>query len=68
MWMQLRRFTRLTNVFSKKLENLKASLALYFAHYNFMRIHNTLRMTLAMQAGIANDIWTWQDILPYEAN
>ncbi len=68
MWMQLRRFTRLTNVFSKKLENLKASLALYFAHYNFMRIHNTLRMTPAMQAGIANDIWTWQDILPYEAN
>lgn len=36
--------------------------------YNFMRIHNTLRMTPAMQAGIANDIWTWQDILPYEAN
>jgi hypothetical protein len=66
MRMQMRRFTRLTNAFSKKVENLKASLALYFAHYNFMRIHSSLRMTPAMQAGIANTIWTWQDILRYE--
>jgi len=55
--MQLRRFTRLTNAFSKKVENLKASLALYFAHYNFMRVHSSLRMTPARQAGITNNIW-----------
>ena len=68
MRMQLRRFTRLTNAFSKKLDNLKASLALYFAHYNFMRIHRTLRMTPAMEAGITDHIWTWEEVLAYEAN
>lgn len=66
--MQMRRFTRLTNAFSKKVENLKACLALYFAHYNFIRIHSSLRMTPAMQAGIANHIWGWNDILKYESN
>jgi hypothetical protein len=50
MRMQLRRFTRLTNAFSKKLVNLKAALALHFAHYNFCRIHSTLRVTPAMAA------------------
>ena len=68
MRMQMRRFTRLTNAFSKKLENLKASLALYFAHYNFMRIHSSIRMTPAMEAQITNRIWDWEDILSYEAN
>lgn len=68
MRMQLRRFTRLTNAFSKKLENLKASLALYFACYNFMRIHRSLRTTPAMEAKITDRIWTWDDILAYEAN
>lgn len=58
MRMSMRRFTRLTNGFSKKLENLKASVALYFAHYNFMRIHSTIRMTPAMQAEITGHIWT----------
>jgi IS1 family transposase len=57
MRMQLRRFTRLTNAFSKKLENLKAACALHFAHYNFCRVHQTLRVTPAMAAGISNDIW-----------
>jgi hypothetical protein len=66
--MQMRRFTRLTNAFSTKLENLKASLALYFAYYNFIRIHKTLRMTPAMEAGIADHIWTWDEILTYEIN
>ncbi len=55
--MQLRRFTRLTNAFSKKLENMKAACALHFAHYNFCRVHSTLRVTPAMAAGIANEIW-----------
>lgn len=68
MRMQLRRFTRLTNAFSKRIENLKASLALYFAHYNFLRIHATLRMTPAMKAGITDHLWDWDKILAYESN
>ncbi len=66
MRMQMRRFTRLTNAFSKKLENLKAALALHFFHYNFMRIHKTLRVTPAMQAGISRNIWTWEQLLGIE--
>ena len=61
--MQLRRLTRLTNAFSKKWENLKAALAVYFAHYNFMRVHSTLRITPAMQAGLSDHIWTWGELL-----
>jgi IS1 family transposase len=61
--MQLRRFTRLTNAFSKKLANMKAALALHFAHYNFCRIHQSLRMTPAMAAGISNSIWTITDLI-----
>lgn len=68
MRMQLRRFTRLTNAYSKKLQNLKASLALYFAYYNFLRIHATLRMTPAMKAGITDHLWNWNNILAYESN
>jgi len=63
MRMQLRRLTRLTNAFSKKWENLKAALAVYFAHYNFMRVHSTLRITPAMQAGLSDHIWTWGELL-----
>ena len=63
--MQLRRFTRLTNAFSKKLENLKAAVALHFYHYNFMRIHQTLRMTPAMEARLTNKIWTWDEFFKY---
>jgi IS1 family transposase len=58
MRMAMRRFTRLTNAFSKKLANLKAALALHFAHYNFMRVHRTLRITPAMEAEITDHIWT----------
>jgi len=52
MWMGMRRFTRLTNAFSKKLENHEHAIALYFMHYNFARAHQTLRVTPAMEAGI----------------
>lgn len=61
--MQLRRFTRLTNAFSKKLENLRAACALHFAHYNFCRIHQTLRVTPAMAAGVSNEIWSLSQLL-----
>ena len=61
--MQMRRFTRLTNAFSKKLENLKAAAALHFAHYNFMRIHQTLRVTPAMEAGLTDHVWEWKELL-----
>lgn len=64
--MSLRRFTRLCTGYSKKLENLKASVALYFAYYNFARIHSSLKMTPAMQAGISDHIWKWDEILAYE--
>jgi IS1 family transposase len=55
--MQMRRFTRLTNAFSKKLTNLKAACALHFAHYNFCRVHTSLRVTPAMAAGVSNEVW-----------
>ena len=55
--MQMRRFTRLTNGFSKKLENLKAAVALHFAHYNFVKIHQTLRVTPAMAAQLTDHLW-----------
>jgi hypothetical protein len=58
--MQLRRFTRPTNAFSKKLDNMKAALALHFAWYNFCRVHTSLRVTPAMAAGIANEVWNWE--------
>jgi IS1 family transposase len=66
MRMQMRRFTRLTNAFSKKLENLKHAVALHFFYYNFMRIHKTLRVTPCMQAGLTNTIWTWERFLGIE--
>ncbi|HEX4199272.1 MAG TPA: IS1 family transposase [Caulobacteraceae bacterium] len=60
--MQNRRFTRLTNAFSKKLDNHIHALALYFAFYNFVRIHKTLKVTPAMAAGISATLWTMEDI------
>jgi transposase-like protein/IS1 family transposase len=59
----IRRLTRLTNGFSKKWENLKAMLALYFAYYNFVRIHSSIRCTPAMEAGITQHVWTLRDLL-----
>jgi IS1 family transposase len=66
MRMQMRRFTRLTNAYSKKLENLNAALALHFWHYNFARVHESLRMTPAMQAGLTKYIWSWERFLNHE--
>lgn len=63
MRMSMRRLTRLTNGFSKKWDNLNYALALYFAYYNFCRVHKTLRCTPAMEAGLTKTIWTLKDIL-----
>jgi len=59
----IRRLTRLTNAFSKKWENLRAMLAIYFAFYNFCRIHSTIRCTPAMEAGITKHVWSLTDLL-----
>ena len=61
--MQLRRFTRLTNAFSKKVENLKAAVALHFAYYNFCRVHASLRVTPAMEAGLTDHVWSIAELL-----
>jgi hypothetical protein len=60
--MNQRRFTRLTNAFSKKLENHALSVALHYMHYNFCRIHKTLRVTPAMAAGVTDRLWTVADL------
>ena len=65
--MSSRRLTRLTNAFSKKFENLQAAMYLHFAYYNFVRIHQSLRITPAMAAGITNKLWTLEDILSYNS-
>lgn len=62
MRMSMRRMTRLTNAFSKKIENQAHAVALHFMHYNFARIHQTLRVTPAMEAGIANHVWSLEEI------
>lgn len=58
-----RRFTRLTNAFSKKFENHVHALALYFMHYNFIRMHKTLRMSPAMAAGVVDRLWSMEDVI-----
>jgi IS1 family transposase len=63
MRMSMRRFTRLTNGFSKKLENHGHAVALYFLHYNFCRVHKTLRVTPAMEAGLADHVWTLEELI-----
>jgi IS1 family transposase len=63
MRMCMRRFTRLTNAFSKKLANLKAACALHFVHYNFCRVHTSLRVTPAMAAGLCSEIWPLSALL-----
>ena len=63
MRMMMRRFTRLTNAFSKKLDNLKAACALHFAFYNLVRVHQTLRITPAMEAGLTDHVWSLAELL-----
>lgn len=62
MRMSMRRFTHLTNGFLKKLENLAHSVSLYFIYYNFARIHRTLRVTPAMEAGVSDHVWSLEEI------
>jgi len=63
MRMGMRRFTRLTNAFSKKVENHAYQVALHFMHYNFCRLHKTLRVTPEMEAGITDHVWTIEEML-----
>lgn len=63
MRMGMRRFTRLTNAFSKKVENHAHAVALYFVHYNFARIHGTLKTTPAMAAGLSDHVWSLEEIV-----
>ncbi len=59
----LRRFTRLTNAFSKKVENHIHALSIYFMHYNFIRIHQSLRVTPALAAGVTDRLWEFEDVV-----
>lgn len=63
MRMSMRRFTRLTNAFSKKLENHVAAISLHYMHYNYCRVHQTLRVTPAMAAGVANHVWEISELI-----
>jgi hypothetical protein len=65
MHMSMRRLTRLTNGFSKKLENHESAIALHFMHYNFARIHMSLRITPAMAAGISDHVWSLEEIVGF---
>jgi hypothetical protein len=58
----MRRFTRLTNAFSKKVQNLAHAVSLHFIYYNFGRIHKSLRVTPAMEAGVVDHVWTLKEI------
>jgi IS1 family transposase len=62
MRMSIRRFTRLTNAFSKKIENHAAAVALWFMYYNFCRVHTTLRVTPAMESGLSNHVWSIEEL------
>jgi len=61
--MSMRRFTRLTNGFSKKAENHCHAVALHYMYYNYCRVHQTLRVTPAMEAGLANHVWTMDELI-----
>ena len=63
MRMKMRRFTRLTNAFSKKVENHLYAIGLHYMHYNFCRVHQTLRVTPAMEAGVADHVWTIEELV-----
>ena len=66
MRMNMRRSTRLTNGFSKKVDNLKHAVALHFMYYNFARVHKTLGVTPAMAAGVSDHVWTLEEIATLE--
>ena len=61
--MGVRRFTRLTNAHSKKIQNHEAAIALHYMHYNFCRIHQSLRITPAMEAGVSDHVWTLDELI-----
>ncbi len=61
--MSMRRFTRLTNGFLKKVENLEAAVALHYVRYNFCRIHHSLRVTPAVEAGVAQHVWSLDEVI-----
>jgi hypothetical protein len=63
MRMSMRRFTRLTNAFSKKLDNHGHAVAVYFMYYNFCRVHQTLRVTPAMEAGLSDHVWEIEEMV-----
>jgi hypothetical protein len=63
MRMNMRRFTRLTNAFSKKVANHAAGVALHYMYYNFCRIHQTLRVTPAMEAGVSDHAWNVEELV-----
>ena len=63
MRMSMRRFTRLTNAFSKKVENLAHAVALHYMHYNFCRIHQSLRVTPAMEGGVSDHVWSLDEVI-----
>ena len=63
MRMSIRRFTRLTNAFSRKIENHAAAVSLYFLWYKFGRVHRTLRVTPAMEAGVTDHVWSVEEIM-----
>lgn len=63
MRMSMRRYTRLTNAFSKKVENLAAAVSLHFAYYNFCRVHKTLGTTPAVAAGVADHVWPISELV-----
>ena len=62
MRMSIRRFTRLTNAFSKKIENHATAVAIWFMYYNFCRVHQTLRVTPAMESGLSNHVWSIEEL------
>jgi hypothetical protein len=66
--MSMRRFTRLTNVSSKNLENLQAAVALHFAHYNLVRLHKPLRVTPTMAANVTDRVWSLEELVERTSN
>jgi hypothetical protein len=68
MRMSMRRFTRLTNAFSKKVENYRTAVSLHFAYYNLVRVHWTLRVTLAIEAGVSDRLWTLDELVERTSN